>query len=129
MKKKLASIIVCMSLLMCFVITAFAVDTPNVVARLTTSLSVAHSANTAGTHKWFSGTNSSSSKHKVYFEAQRSTGDKWVTDTKLLIDKGAPLEDTLTGFTGSTVLWRLELNPYGAATKNCTATGYMWYLM
>lgn len=129
MKKRIATIFVCISLFMCFMITAFAVDTPNVVARLTPSLSVAYSESTAGTHKWFSGTNSASSKHKVYFEAQRSTGDKWVTDTKRLVGKGEPLEDTLTSFTGSTVLWRLELNPYGAAFKNCTATGYMWYLM
>lgn len=77
-----------LSLLICFVTTAFAIDTPNVVARLTDKLSVAYSESTAGTHKLFGGTNSSSSKYDVYFEAQRSSGNSWVTDTIYMVAKG-----------------------------------------
>lgn len=129
MKKKFAVIITCILLFSCFVTTAFAIDTPNVVARLTTSMSVVRSDTTAGTHKLFGGSNSSSSKYDVYFEAQRSSGTSYVTDTKYLVDQGGSIDNILTSFTDSTVLWRLELNPYGVATKDCTATGYMWYKM
>ncbi len=129
MKKKITTMLLCLSLLFCFVTTAFAIDTPNVVARLTDKLSVAYSESTAGTHKLFGGTNSSTSKYDVYFEAQRSSGNSWVTDTRYMVAKGGSIDNKLTSFTGSTVLWRLELNPYGVGTKSCTATGYMWYLM
>ncbi len=117
MKKKIATIFIFISLFLCFMMTASAVDTPYVIAKLIPSLSVAYSESTAGTHKWFSGTNSASSKHKVYFESQKSTGDKWVMDKRILVDKGESLGDTLTNFTGSTALWRLKLNPYGVSTK------------
>lgn len=131
MKKIFSIIIMCISLLFCSDIMAFAINapTPNVVAKLTTNLTVAYSENTAGTHKLFGGNNESTSKHDVYFTAQRSSGDKWVTDTEYLVSAGNSIDNKLTFFTGSTVLWRLELNPYGVLTKKCTATGYMWYKM
>lgn len=129
MKKKFLIVIMCISLLLCSGIMAFAIDTPNVVAKLTTDLTVAHSGTTAGTHKLFGGTNSSTSKHDVYFTAQKSSGNQWVIDTEYLVSAGSSIDNKLTQFTSSTVLWRLELNPYGILTKNCTATGYMWYKM
>lgn len=129
MKKYLISLILCLSLFSCFAMTAFAIDSPNVVARLSTSMSVAQSVTTAGTHKFYGGKNSANSKHKVYFEAQKSSGDKFVKDSSKLVGKGENIDNVLTNFTGSTVLWRLELNPYRVGTKGCSATGYMWYLM
>lgn len=118
-----------LALLSCFVLAASAIEEPNVIARLSDNMSIAHSSTVAGTHKLFGGNNSKSSKHRVYFEAQRSSGDKYIKDTQVLVSEGASIDNILTSFTGSTVLWRLELNPYGISTKGCTATGYMWYEM
>ncbi len=129
MKKRLLSIVMGLALLSCFIIASSAIEEPNVVARLNDNMSVAYSSTTAGTHKLFEGSNSSSSDHRVYFEAQRSAGDKFVKDAQVLVSKGTSIDNILTSFTGSTQLWRLELNPYGVATKGCTATGYMWYKM
>lgn len=123
------SFIMCLSICSCFAMTAYAIEEPYVIARLNSDMSVAYSETTAGTHKLFGGNNNSSSKHAVYFEAQRSSGEKFVKDTQKKVDAGRSIDNVLTTFTGSTQLWRLELNPYGIATRSCTAIGYMWYKM
>lgn len=128
-RRLVLSFIMCLSICSCFAMTAYAIETPNVISRLGSNMSVAYSDTTAGTHKLFGGNNSSSSKRAVYFEAQRSSGEKFVKDTQRKVDIGKPIDNVLTTFTGSTQLWRLELNPYGIATKGCTAIGYMWYKM
>ncbi|HZK21897.1 MAG TPA: hypothetical protein VFC76_06440 [Oscillospiraceae bacterium] len=129
MKNLFSKFLIIITMCACFAMTAFAIDTPNVVARLSTTMTSAQSVTTAGTHKFYGGNNQGSSKHSVDFIAQRSAGNKFVTDSKTEVTPGKEIDNVLTGFTGSTVLWRLELNPVGLGKKGCTATGYMWYLM
>lgn len=129
MKKCFLSIVMCFSVASCFAMTAYAINSPHVIARLGTNMAVAYSETTAGTHKIYGGTNAASSKYAVYFEAQRSAGDKFVKDSSRLVSQGGSIDNVITGFTGNTQLWRLELNPYGIATKSCSAIGYMWFKM
>lgn len=129
MKKHLTRLVMCLAIFACFAMVACAIDTPNVSARLGPSMTVAQSPTTAGTHKFYGGNNDKSSAHAVYFESQRSAGNNFVADSCLLVSEGTNIDNVLTSFTGSSVLWRLELNPYGVGTKNCTAEGFMWYKM
>ena len=68
--------------------------------------------------------NAASSKHDVYGIIQYKSGSSYVTDKEFLVAKGKNSGDknSASYFTANKT-WRLELNPYGVATKGCTADG------
>ena len=67
--------------------------------------------------------NAASSNHDVYGIIQYKSGSSYVSDQEYLIAKGKTLsKDSATYFMANKA-WRLELNPYGVATKGCTADG------
>lgn len=126
-KSILISVFMIASIMSCFTMTAYAVFDPHVEVSLTPSMKVAHSPTIVGTHKYFEGDNYASSAHRVYFEAQKSDGNSFKTNRKILVDIDSSLYDMRTnGDYPRATLWRLELNPYGVGTKNCSADGYMW---
>ncbi len=90
---------------------------------LTASDKVAYSSTISTTATKATVYNASSSKHKVYGSIEYKSGDKYVEDAKVLVSKGDT--DTIKSASkfSSNFKWRLELNPYGVATKNCTAEG------
>ncbi len=126
-KSILISIFMIASIMSCFTMTAYAVQYPCVDVDLTPSMSVAYTDTVVGTHKYFEGDNYASSAHRVYFEAQKSDGNSFKTNRKILVDIDSSIYDMRTnGDYPRATLWRLELNPYGVGTKNCSADGYMW---
>lgn len=70
--------------------------------------------------------NAASSKHRVYGIIQYKSGSDYINDKQFLVGIG----DTETSNSSSTFMssknWRLQLNPYGVATKGCTATGTIY---
>lgn len=68
--------------------------------------------------------NAPSSKHKVYGYIEYESGDKFVTDKTFLVDKGerSAWHNSASYFSNNR-LWHLEINPYGALLKGCTAEG------
>ena len=68
--------------------------------------------------------NAASSNHDVYGIIQYKSGTSYVTDYEFLVKKGvnSGYKNSASKFTANKT-WRLELNPYGVATKGCTADG------
>lgn len=128
-KKTISLIITGIIMISCFSLVAMAFGTPAVYVNLTAKQTVARSETTAGTYKVFGGSNSSKSNHKVYFSSQRSSGSGFVNDVEVLVPQGKTIDNIYTSNSNTTVLWRLELNPYGVATAGCIANGSMWYKM
>ena len=93
------------------------------------SQSVAQSATISVKKVKYSGRNNAASKHSLYFITQYlDTKGNWRDSDELLIEPN-------TGFTQMTdnenyfstnYTWRLELNPYGIATKGCSGYGTIW---
>ena len=125
-KSILISVFMIASIMSCFTMTAYAVFDPHVEVSLTPSMKVAYTDTVVGTHKYFAGFNRASSAHRVYFESQKSNGSGFKKDVQILVSPGAEIDDIRTGSDVRTTLWRLELNPYGVGTKNCSGGGYMW---
>ncbi len=70
--------------------------------------------------------NASSSKHRVYGIIKYKSGSNYINDRQFLVSPG----DTGSGSSKSSFLsskyWRIQLNPYGAGTKKCTANGTIY---
>lgn len=129
MKKKIAfALVLVIALLSVVVIPSFAIEYPNKSVSINKNQSVAHSGSVSGTYKLFAGNNDYSSERNLYFQAQFSTGSGWTNDNLVLISPGSSFDNQRTT-TGTTSLWRLELNPYGVLTKGCIGKGYIWYDM
>lgn len=103
---------------------AFAATSANV--NITNSESVAHTGSIQAMTVKYSGHNNASSSRELYFETQyQAANGKWYTSNSLLMSPGNgfnPYIDPNSQFNPSTN-WRLELNPYGIATRGCSGWG------
>ncbi len=70
--------------------------------------------------------NAASSKHDVYGIIQYKSGSEYVTDREFLVDQNASLTRNSNSYFSANKTWRLQLNPYGVGTKNCTADGTIY---
>lgn len=107
---------------------AFATDGPSVNVSINTNQTKAESTTTVGKYKYYAGLLDPSSKRKLYFNAKRSSGNSFVTDNYKLLDIGDCFDNKKTNVMQTSVIWKLELNPYGVSTKGCFGEGWMWYL-
>lgn len=80
-----------------------------------------------GTHKYFSGSNSSSSKYHVYFTVRYREGDLWKEDFQVLLPNGEKVPETRTThrFAYETD-WHVKLNPKGTLKRDCEAWAFIW---
>ena len=70
-----------------------------------------------------SGKNEGSSKYSVYFITKYAEpGKSWKTKAEPLVSIGTSLSSRTYSVSTSSS-WKLELNPKGWGTKNCTANG------
>lgn len=77
----------------------------------------------------YSGRNNAASKRSLYFTTQYlAANGKWIDSDELLIAPNTgftQMTDNVNCFT-TNFTWRLELNPYGVATKGCSGYGTIW---
>lgn len=84
--------------------------------------------NVHGTHKYFSGSNSSSSKHRVYYTVRYKGDDGWQLDYQILVPNGEKVPETRTThrFAYETD-WHIKLNPEGTLKRDCEAWAFIWH--
>lgn len=70
--------------------------------------------------------NAASSKHRVYGIIQYKSGSDYINDKQFLVSPGKTEKDDSKSTFLSSKYWRIQLNPYGAGTKGCTATGTIY---
>lgn len=80
-----------------------------------------------GTHKYFSGSNTSDSKHHVYYTVRYKGDDGWELDYQILLPPGEPVPETRTihRFSYETD-WHIKLNPEGTFKRDCEAWAFIW---
>lgn len=128
MKKRLAAIL--LSTVMCFGVlgSTFTASAASVSVHLTKTQATNSSANVYGTHKYYWGSNNSSSEHSVYFISRYKSGGIWHTGNKYLMGAGKSINESnaiMTPKFDTERDWFLKLNPEGSNNKGCDAWGYI----
>ncbi len=122
MKKRISAIILCTAVFFTlFATSVLAVRQP---VTLTTSARYAESNTVYGYWKLYSGKNESYSADSVYFITKYNLGAGiWVSDVSHLLAPGKSFTDERTSTLGTERIWKLVLNPKGANSYGCGASG------
>lgn len=119
--KIIMSLIVVIVLAVAFTTSAFAGS--RYVSLATTEYSDVSSAiGSSYSHGY--GYNQNTSKYSVYLKLQQSDGGGWSTFTTSTMGLGSSA--TTGTYYDPDSLWRVELNPVGWLTKNCSAYAYVY---
>ena len=93
------------------------------------SQSIAQSGTISAKKVKYSGRNNAASTRSLYFITQYlAANGNWTDSDELLIAPNngfTQMTDNMNFFT-TNYTWRLELNPYGVATKGCSGYGTIW---
>ncbi len=122
MKKKVLSFVLCVAVMLSvFSLSVLAVRQP---VTLTTSDRYAESGTVYGYWKLYSGKNESYSADSVYFITKYNLGAGiWISDVSHLLEPGKSFTDERTSTLGTERIWKLVLNPKGANSYGCGASG------
>lgn len=118
--KKLITVVV-----LCGCLSVFAVGATAITVDLTKDQTHVFSSTIYDTYAFFYGSNSAASERDVAFISQYKTGlFTWNDDAAHRdVSPGENCPDTKTFTFSENKSWRLQLNPIGADTKGCSATG------
>lgn len=127
MKRKMLSVILVLAIFLSIgVFQAFAAtEAIHGAVDLKPTESRAYSEEVSGCYCTHSGSNASTSKHRVYFVPEYLSGSSWYEDaSKQLLYAGDVYSGQETYVFATEQVWHLELDAYGPY-KECTASGYI----
>ncbi len=127
MKKKIVnSIFAILTVMTIFLTASLSAGASSTTVTLTASEKVVYSTTISAKATKEKVYNAASSKHKVYGYLEYKSGDEYVRDCYVLVAKGDTETKKSASSFGNNFKWRIELNPYGVATKSCTAEGTIY---